>query len=132
MNNQNGAGYSLHGNGLQGTLPEELGLLTSLTTLTIARNPLLISKIPSSFRNLTKLRQLTLTFNNLQGPWTEGLLEEMTDLTGLYLNYNDLNMTLPVDLGNRTSLVRLGLAGNKIHGGIPSEYGKLYSLGEYS
>jgi hypothetical protein len=121
----------LHGNGLHGTLPSELGYLTTLKTLTIARNPLLTGSIPSTFSKLTKLRKLSLLFNNVEGPWSEGLLENMTDLTGLYLNYNDFNMTLPRDIAYRTSLNGIGLAGNKIHGSIPSEYGRLYELSEY-
>ena len=55
----------------------------------------------------------------------------MTDLDGLYLKYNNFNMTLPVDVSNRTSLGGIGLAGNKIHGSIPSEYGDLYMLGKF-
>jgi hypothetical protein len=89
---------------------------------------LLTSIIPPTFSKLTNLRKLSLLFNNLQEPWSEGLLDNMTELSGLYLNYNDFNMTLPLDISNCTSLGGLGLAGNKLYGSIPSEYGKLYSL----
>jgi len=121
-------GNSLHGNGLHGTLPEEFGYLTSLEQLTIDRNLMLTSSIPTTFSKFTKLRKLSLLFNNLQEPWSEGLLDNMTELSELYLNYNDFNMTVPVDISNCTSLTELGLGGNKLHGSIPSEYGKLKNL----
>jgi len=126
--NQNGVGNSLHGNGLHGTLPEEFGYLTSLEQLTIDRNLMLTSSIPTTFSKFTNLRKLSLLFNNLQEPWSEGLLDDMTELSELYLNYNDFNMTVPVDISNCTSLTELGLGGNKLHGSIPSEYGKLKNL----
>ena len=130
LKNQNGVGNTPHGNGLDGTLPDEFGYLTSLEELQIDRNPLLVSNIPSSFRNLKRLRKLSLAFNNLQEPWHEGLLDDMNDLVGLYLGWNDFNMTLPVDISRRTTLMSLDLGGNRIHGNIPQEYGQLSSLSE--
>jgi len=128
LNNQNGEGKTVHGNNLHGTLPSEMGYLSSLTHLLIARNPLLVSSIPTSFGRLTKLRRLTLILNNLQEPWGEDWLENMTDLKEIYLNYNDFKMSLPIDISNTTGLTKLEMAGNKIYGTIPSEYGRLYNL----
>jgi Leucine-rich repeat (LRR) protein len=88
----------------------------------------LTGPIPSTFSKLTSLRKLRFKFNNLEGPWSEGLLDNMTNLDKLDLAYNDFNMTLPRDIGKRTSLEKLDFAGNKIHGSIPSEYGRLYEL----
>lgn len=105
-----------------------MGYLSSLTHLLIARNPLLVSSIPPSFGRLTKLRRLTLILNNLQEPWEEDWLENMTDLKEVYLNYNDFKMPLPIDISNTTGLTKLEMAGNKIYGTIPSEYGRLYNL----
>ncbi len=129
VNNQNGEGKTVNGNDLHGTLPSEMGYMTSLTHLTIARNPLLVSTIPSSFSNLTRLRRLTLILNNLHEPWNANWMENMTDLTEMYLNYNDFKMPLPKDIAqNNTGLTGLGLAGNKIYGSIPTEYGSFYKL----
>lgn len=130
MNNQNGEGKTVNGNNLHGTLPSEMGYLTSLTHLLIARNPLLVSSIPTSFGRLTKLRRLTLILNNLQEPWGDNWLENMTDLKEMYLNYNDFKMPLPIEISNTTGLTKLEMAGNKIYGTIPSEYGRLYNLSE--
>lgn len=46
----------LHSNGISGTLPTELGLLTNLQHLDLASN-LLSDAIPAEFGNLAQLRE---------------------------------------------------------------------------
>lgn len=131
MNNQNGEGNTYHGNNLYGTIPTEIGYLSNLTDLTILKNPHLTGTIPASFSKLTNLRRLRLIYNGLQGPWQDGLLQNMTKLLDLDLSYNHLNMTLPLDIANSASLSTLSIAGNNIFGEIPSAYSNFIRLGKF-
>ncbi len=70
--------------------------------------------------------------NGLQGPWNEGLLQNMTKLVDLGLRDNRFNISLPLDIAEVKSLNTLTLAGNNLTGAIPKEYGKLHRLGEYT
>ena len=130
MNNQNGEGNVNYGNNLHGTFPSEFGYLSSLRDLTISKNPYLTSTIPITFSKLTNLRKLRLINNGLQGPWNEGLLQNMTHLSDLLLNYNEFDTALPLDIANVRSLKTLAMAGNKFHGKIPSAYKQLHRLGK--
>lgn len=130
MNNQNGEGNTYHGNNLDGTLPQEFGYLTNLTDLTILKNPQLKGTIPTSFSKLTNLHRLRLINNGLDGKWNEGILDNMTKLIDLNLNYNSFNITLPSDIARVNSLQTLSLAGNTFHGKIPESYGGMHRLGE--
>lgn len=128
LNNQNGDGNVNYGNNLHGTFPSEFGYLSNLTDFTISKNPYLTSTIPITFSKLTNLRKLRFVNNGLQGPWNEGLLQNMTDLSDLLLNYNEFDIPLPLDIANVRSLKTLAMAGNKFHGKIPSEYKQLHRL----
>ena len=130
MNNQNGEGNTYHGNNLDGTLPHEFGYLTNLTDLTILKNPHLKGTIPTSFSKLTNLHRLRLINNGLDGEWNEGILDNMTNLIDLNLNYNLFNITLPSDIAKVKSLQTLSLAGNTFHGQIPESYGNMHRLGK--
>lgn len=128
VNNQNSEGKIYHGNNLDGILPSEFGHLTNLTDLTIMKNPGLTSTIPSSFSMLTNLRRFRLLYNGIEGPWNEGLLKDMDDLIDLDLDYNEFNISLPLEIAEVKSLQTLSLAGNKIYGEIPHAYNKLRRL----
>ncbi|KAK8672957.1 hypothetical protein V6N13_111314 [Hibiscus sabdariffa] len=57
---------TLKGNGITGEIPKELGNLSSLTSLDLENNHL-TGEIPSSLGNLKNLKFLTLSKNNLTG-----------------------------------------------------------------
>lgn len=80
---------------LQGTLPPELALLTSLTSLVLHDNPKLEGSIPQEWSKLSLLRDLNLSNNQLTG-------------------------TLPSQIGLLTSIASLHLADNQLSGEIPS------------
>jgi Leucine-rich repeat (LRR) protein len=90
------------GNGLNGALPEEVGLLRHLTKLSLDGNAL-VGQLPSSLVALTKLRSLTLTYNEFSG-------------------------SLPAWIGQLTMLNVLGLANNRFHGTITTELSALTTL----
>ena len=120
-------------NRLTGSIPQALGKLTSLTSLTLDRNQL-TGPIPSDLGNLTKLTSLWLgdfghagTKNQLSGTIPPEL-GNLIDLTELYLEGNLLTGAIPKDLGNLTNLTDLSLDRNRLIGAIPPELSHLASL----
>ena len=140
----------LSGNGLNGTLPPELGNLIQLTWLNLSRNQL-TGSIPPELSNLSILQGLFLSENNLAGsiPASLGNLSSVqylslasTQLSGnippelgnlvqlgfLQLGINDLTGPIPPELGNLTNLWGLYLNDNQLTGVIPAELGNLTNL----
>ena len=142
------AWLNIRGGGLDGSIPAELGRLSSLTYLNL-RNNNLEGSIPTELGKLTNLRVLGLNNNQLSGPIPD--LSGMTKLEQLYLSNNDLTGVVPAwlstmknvrelwlwgnelsgaisDLRGMTSLVRLKLQNNKLTGGVPSWFGDMNGL----
>ncbi|KAJ9670110.1 hypothetical protein PVL29_026578 [Vitis rotundifolia] len=88
---------TLEGNGITGEIPEELGNLSNLTTLHLENNRL-TGEIPSSLGNLKKLQFLILNQNNLTGTIPESLSSLLPSLINLQLASNDLSGEIPEDL----------------------------------
>ncbi len=117
---------SLYSNSLSGTIPTELGDLTSLQTLSLYSNSL-SGTIPTELGDLTSLQTLSLYSNSLSGTIpTE--LGDLTSLQTLSLYSNSLSGTIPTELGDLTSLQTLSLYSNSLSGTIPTELGDLTSL----
>ena len=119
-------GLLLKGNNLTGTIPSELGSLSSLTELNLRGNQL-SGEIPPVLGGLTNLTLLELSLNRLSGgipPELGGL----SNLTGLYLGYNQLSGEIPPELGKLSNLTVLALDGNRLSGEIPPELGSLSNL----
>ena len=113
-------------NQLSGTIPAELGNLSSLTELELGGNQL-SGTIPVELGNLTRLTTLDLNYNQLSGT-IPAELGNLTRLTTLRLDDNQLSGTIPVELGNLTSLTTLRLDDNQLSGTIPAELGNLTRL----
>ena len=112
--------------GLTGTLPPELGNLTSLRELWLEGNQL-TGPIPSELGNLVNLQQLRIDHNQLTGaiPPEFG---NLANLEWLYLNNNQLTGAIPAELGNLANLMYLYIDDNRLTGPIPSELGNLAKL----
>ena len=126
----------IHGGGITGEIPEDIGILTNLTILSLVDNPLLIGSIPPHLGNLINLTQLNLYNNNLTGeiPYTIGNLTDVELEIGMY-NLNQINLSgnqlsgeIAPQMGNLTKLTHLNLSGNQLEGAIPSEIGDLNNL----
>ena len=117
----------LWGNGLSGPIPDLSGL-TELTTLSLSSNQL-TGSIPASLGSLTKLTTVYLWGNELSGPIPD--LSGLTELTTLSLSQNKLTGEIPASLGTLTKMVELYLWGNELSGQIPDLSG-LSSLFEMS
>ncbi|KAF7813507.1 putative inactive receptor kinase [Senna tora] len=79
------------------------------------------------FRNLTRLRTLSLRFNELTGELPADLAS-CVDLRNLYLQQNSLSGEIPQFLFRLPRLVRLNLASNNFSGGIPAGFNNLTRL----
>ena len=107
-------------NALTGSIPSELGNLSSLSRLSLSRNAL-AGSIPSELGNLSGLQGLNLSYNSLTDRIpTE--LGNLSSLEGLYLENNALTGSIPSELGNLTPLRNLFLNNNRLTGTIPQTF----------
>ena len=119
-------GLDLSSLGLRGTIPPEIGILTSLQSLRLNGNEL-VGTIPPELRNLPNLQFLDLSGNGLAGP-IPAQLGNLTNLESLVLYRNQLTGPIPSELGNLENLHTLRLGDNWLTGEIPSELGRLSNL----
>ena len=111
---------------LSGSLPAELGELTSLSYL-ILYSKELSGLIPPELGQLANLDYLSLGNNNLSGP-TPLELGKLENLGILWLGGNSLSGPIPPELSNLDNLTHLWLGSNSLSGPIPPELGSLANL----
>ena len=122
------------GNGLTGTIPAEIGMLTYLEYFNLQymnQGDQLTGKIPKELGSLKNLQYLSLISNQLTGE-IPAELGNLSSLNYLNLNYNQLSGSIPSELGNISRLFELNLTGNQLSGTIPAELGKLNPLVNFS
>jgi len=116
----------LSDNELSGTIPSHLGNLASLVWLKLGSNEL-SGSIPPQLGSLASLEWLELSYNNLGGsipPELDGLAH----LRWLNLYSNQLSGAIPVRLGNLAGLEQLVVGSNQLNGIPPAELGNLANL----
>jgi len=141
---------NLRSNGLDGTLPPELALLTDLRKLDLGVNSLrgelpstlgdlprldslqldanaFKDRVPSRWRRLNKLTTLDLSWNELTGSILPAVFTGWTSMQSLRLNDNDLTGPLPTSIQNMQNLRVLNLSENEFAGTLPLS---LYFLGK--
>ena len=110
---------------LTGKLPEELFTLTNLEVLYIVRSQYMDNaKLSSSVGNLTNLTSLDLNTNNLTGPLPEEI-GNLTKLTFLNLSNNSFTGTIPASFSGLRNLEYFNLRGNKLSGTIPASLARI-------
>ena len=117
---------NLPSNNLTGTLPAEIGDLTSLEFLDLVNNAL-SGAIPAEIWNLTNLEDLVLNANALSGA-IPAEIRNLTSLRRLAFSGNQLSGAIPAEIGNLTRLEHLDLGANSLSGSIPAEIGNLTNL----
>ena len=118
----------LANNGLSGTIPVELGQLSSLKQLELSYNGF-HDRIPLELGALEDLRLLDLSFNQLGGA-IPGELGDLSELEYLDLSGNQLLGRIPSALGDLSHLQSLVLSHNGLGGRIPEQLGNLENLAD--
>lgn len=109
-----------------GTLPPQIGLLTSLEYLDVGINQI-SGTLPTQLGQLTSVNDLVLGPNQFSGPIpTE--FGRLTRLTFLSFVSNDLDGTFPTELINARNLAYLRLGTNALSGTIPDIFNSFPSL----
>jgi len=119
----------LGGNGLSGTLPDELKLLRYLQTLSFPGNSI-GGTLPPGYSDLYDLEVLDLSGNLLTGslPKVYGGFGSFELLRVFDLGDNELEGSIPSELGDMPSLETIALCSNALTGTIPSALGSLDEL----
>ena len=116
----------LWSNDLSGEIPSELGNLSSLERMSLDDNQL-SGGIPSELGSLSNLERMSLDDNQLSGG-IPSELGNLSNLERLYLTRNQLSGEIPTELSSLPNLEELALGGNQLSGSIPAELGSLASL----
>ncbi|KAK2992422.1 hypothetical protein RJ640_022800 [Escallonia rubra] len=111
---------------LTGTIPKEVGNLTSLVFLNISNNSLQ-GHLPAEVGLLHQLQYMNLLYNELSGEIPSSL-SRCWKLRQLLLNANKFNGSIPGSIGNLSKLEELDLGENDLQGRIPQEMSNLISL----
>jgi len=135
----------ISGNGLQGTLPSELSILSTIYEFTASDN-LITGTFPGDYSGLTELDTLVVAFNQFSGEipsyffhypdmvyWDVGfnkftgtlpqdIPEQMPNLQVMFGENNQLSGTIPANLGT-LDLKSVHLDDNNLTGTIPSTLG---------
>lgn len=113
-------------NAMNGTLPLELGLLTTLVDLDLSHNNLLGS-LPSFLGSMSNLQTLNLTSNQLSSTLPSEIAL-LTQLRHLDLDSCLFDEAIPREIASLTNLETISLSNNRFSGWLPSELGKLSRL----
>jgi hypothetical protein len=107
-------------NGLAGSIPPEIGLLTALTMLNLSENEMIAGEVPAEIGRLANLEVLRLDVNMLSSTLPSAL-GTLTELTFFSIERNRLSGSLPSELKSLTKLEKFAVGQNAIihYGPVP-------------
>ncbi|KAF5472278.1 hypothetical protein F2P56_009012 [Juglans regia] len=135
---------------LKGSIPIEIGNLSSLTVLTLSSNELR-GHVPTTIGSLSMLQSLGLDGNRLKGTIPTELcylrslfklllvgndlsghiprcIDNLTSLRALYLGFNQLTSMIPLSFWRLTDLLEVDFSSNSLSGSLSSEIEKMKVL----
>merc|ERR1712014_304531 len=108
----------IHGNGLQGTLPSELSILSTIYEFTASDN-LITGTFPPDYAAMTELDTLVLAFNQFSGE-IPGYFFRYPDMVYWDVGFNKFEGTLPQDIPEQMPDLRVMFGeNNQFSGTIP-------------
>nr|XP_011460821.1 PREDICTED: probable leucine-rich repeat receptor-like serine/threonine-protein kinase At3g14840 isoform X1 [Fragaria vesca subsp. vesca] len=117
---------SLVGNRLTGSIPAELGNITTLESLAIDFNSF-SGVLPEELGNLTRIQRMLLTSNNFTGELPE-TFAKLTDLTDFRISDSSFSGKIPDFIQGWTNLEGLVIQASGFTGPIPSGISLLTSI----
>lgn len=119
-------GLVLNNNGLNGTLPAQIGGLTALTELYLSGNQL-SGTIPTQIGQLARLERLYLSGNQLSGTIPDSI-GDLSSLVLFYVDNNQLSGALPTTIDGMALVEYFHANNNQLTGSIPTQIGALTRL----
>jgi len=116
----------LNDNNLSGSIPFQLGNISTLITLRLDKNQL-SGNIPASLWTYPSLDMMILSNNQLEGSIPVAI-KNLSAMTFLDLSNNKMSGTLPVEIGELANLNYIILENNQFDGAIPVELGNMSNL----
>merc|ERR1711933_20727 len=114
----------IHGNGLQGTLPSELSILSTIYEFTAADN-LITGTFPPDYEQLEELDTLVLAFNQFSGE-IPGYFFRFKDMVYWDVGFNKFTGTIPQDIPDKMPNLQVMFGeNNKFSGTLPDNLGAL-------
>ena len=116
-------------NGLMGSVPPEIGILTGLRRVDISGGvgPGISGPLPPELAELVSLEIFTAQENAISGALPESF-SAWSNLRILNLNNNDMTGPLPTAIGNFVGLTFLDVSSNGFSGRVPEAIGSLVNL----
>ncbi|CAK9148302.1 unnamed protein product [Ilex paraguariensis] len=111
---------------LNGILSPDIGLLNKLVNLTLVAN--LTGTLPIEMGNLTSIRFMNLSANLFYGDFPGEIVATMTDLETIDIYNNNFTGKLPTEFVKLKKLRTLKLGGNYFSGDIPEAYSEFSIL----
>ncbi|XP_042508276.1 probable LRR receptor-like serine/threonine-protein kinase At3g47570 [Macadamia integrifolia] len=120
-------------NSFTGPVPNNLGNLQNLQVFSIGENQFGTGEVNDLdfviyLVNCTHLKTLVLENNGFKGPLPNFSANLSTQLSMLYLGWNQISGTIPAGIENLVNLTSLGMSQNFLQGNIPPSIGKLSKL----
>ncbi|KAF7143707.1 hypothetical protein RHSIM_Rhsim05G0211000 [Rhododendron simsii] len=114
-------------NSLQGTLPEQIALLSSLGFFQVSQNGI-SGMVPLSIYNISSLYYFNVVQNNLQGKLPPDVGHTLPNLEIFAGGLNNFTGPIPVSLSNATGLMLVDFAQNSLTGTLPRSLGILQEI----
>lgn len=124
--------YDLGLNESKPSIPPEIGLLSSLSTISLMQNKINASAtafLPPELFRLSHMTHFDLFNNHLMGSVPVGF-SRMTDMLNMDLGFNSWSGSIPSELGALTAMTELKLNQNLLSGSIPTEVGRFTAMKE--